>query len=116
MATKTITAWVNGQVQEIEVEVTASEEQITVEDRLLELEDKPIITEGNFLVGDGTEDMVEITPEGVLSHINGASVTTMTSAEYEAIESPNANTLYVLTDTDEPEPTQVQIVTWEDDD
>ena len=44
------------------------------------------------------------------------SILSMTTAEYEALEEPNANILYMLTDAVEPNPTQVQIVTWESDD
>ena len=120
MATKIITAWIDGAVQEIEVEDIVSQEQgLSVEDRLIELEDKPIITDGNFLVGNGTDEMEEITPEEVLSHINGANVFPITTAEYTALEeaeATNANTLYMITDVEEETPTQVQIITWEDDD
>lgn len=48
-----------------------------------------------------------------------ASVAAMTTAEYTALEeaeATNANTLYMLTDAEEEAPTQVQIITWEDDD
>lgn len=101
MATKTIKAWINGAIQEIEVEdITSPEQPLSYEDRLIELEDRPIITDGNLLVGNGTEDLDEMTPEEVLSHINGASVATMTTEEYEALtdDEINTNTLYVLTD------------------
>lgn len=116
MATKTIKAWVNGVVQNIEVEdITSPEIGPSVEERLEALEDKPIITDGNFLVGDGTAEPEEMTPEEALSHIRGASVTTMTTAEYEEIGSDNvnANTLYLLTDTEDY---PVQITTWGVDD
>lgn len=102
MATKKITAWIDGAVQEIEVEDIASPEQYpSYDDRLDELEDKPIITDGNFLIGNGTEEMEEITPVEVLEHINGVSVNPVTTAEFEALEEAgqlNANTLYPLTD------------------
>ena len=114
MATKIITAWIDGAIQEIEVEdIEVSEQPLSPEERLDILEDKPIITDGNFLVGNGTEDMEEITPKEVLSHINGASVATMTTAEYESMseEDFNTNTLYVLSDS---ETYPIQIVTWED--
>lgn len=104
MATKIIKAWINGEIQEIEVEDIVSPEQpLSYEDRLCELEDKPIITDGNLLVGNGTEELEEMTPEEVLSHINGASIATMTTEEYEAMgdSESNANTLYVLTDAEE---------------
>ena len=119
MATKIIKAWIDGTIQEIEVEdIAISDMPLSPEERLDILEDKPIITDGNFLVGNGTEDLEEMTPEEVLSHINGASVMTMTSDEYEALgdDEVNANTLYVLTDAEEETPTQVQIITWEADD
>lgn len=105
MATKKITAWIDGAVQEIEVEDIASPEQYpSYDDRLYILEDKPIITDGNFLVGNGTKEMEEITPVEVLEHINGVSVNPVTTAEFEALEEAgqlNANTLYPLTDADE---------------
>ena len=120
MATKIIKAWVDGAIQEIEVEDIISPEQSpSVEDRLTELEDKPIITDGNLLVGNGTTDLEEMTPDEVLSHINGASVATMTTAEYEAMsdDEVNTNTLYVLTDSEEEvSGSSTQIITWEDDD
>lgn len=104
MATKIIKAWIDGAIQEIEVEDTVSPEQpLSYDERLAELEDKPIITDGNLLVGNGTTELEELTPEEVLSHINGASVETMTTDEYEALEESNANTLYVLTDSQEEE-------------
>ena len=60
----------------------------------------------------------ELTPEEVLSHINGASVTTLTTDEYESLTSDqiNANTLYMLTDAEEEVIPQIQIITWESDD
>ena len=105
MATKIIKAWVNGQIQDIEVEdIVSPELPLSVEERVDKLEDKHevVITEGNFLVGNGTENLEEITPDEVLSHINGASVITMTTAEYEAMDESetNTNTLYMLTDAD----------------
>lgn len=105
MATKTIKAWVNGAVQNIEVEDMVSPETMpSVEERLEALEDKSVITDGNFLVGDGTTEPEEMTPEEALSHINGASVVTLTSAEYEALgNNANANFLYGVTDGDEIE-------------
>lgn len=105
MATKIIKAWIDGAIQEIEVEDIISPTQpLSVEDRLIELEDKPIITDGNLLVGNGTEELEEMTPDEVLSHINGVSVVTMTTAEYEAMDESetNANALYVLTDSETP--------------
>lgn len=110
MATKIIKAWIDGAIQEIEVEEMNSPEQpLSYEERLDVLEDKPIITDGNLLVGNGTQELEEMTPEEVLSHINGASVTTMTTEEYEALgdEESNANTLYVLTDSEEEEYTRI---------
>ena len=106
MATKIIKAWINGVVQEIEVEdIVSPELEPSVEDRVENLEEKHnvVITDGNLLVGNGTTELEELTPEQVLSHINGASVTTMTTAEYEAIteDEVNANTLYMLTDSEE---------------
>ena len=62
---------------------------------------KPTADNGNFLVGNGKGNLKEMTPEEVLSHINGASVMTLTTAEYEALEETNANTLYMLTDAEE---------------
>lgn len=119
MATKIIKAWIDGAIQEIEVEdITSPEQPLSYEERLDALEDKPVITDGNLLVGNGTEELEEMTPEEVLSHINGASVATLTSAEYEALsdDESNANILYVLTDTDDESITVAQIITWEDDD
>ena len=118
MATKLIKAWINGTIQNIEVEdITSPEQMLSPEERLDVLEDKheTVITDGNLLVGNGTTELEELTPEEVLSHINGASVMTMTTAEYEAMtdDESNANTLYMLTDSDE---SPVQIITWEDDD
>lgn len=45
-----------------------------------------------------------------------ANILPMTISEYEALEEPNANTLYMLTDAPEIMPAQVQVVTWEADD
>jgi hypothetical protein len=106
MATKIIKAWINGAIQEIEVEEMISPEQpLSVEERVDVLEDKHevVIADGNFLVGNGTEDLEEMTPEEVLSHINGASIMTLTTEEYEAIgdDEVNANVLYMLTDAEE---------------
>ena len=103
MATKIIKAWINGAVQEIEVEDIISPAQpLSVDERVEKLEDKHevVITDGNLLVGNGTTELEEMTPEEVLSHINGANVATMTTDEYDALtlDEINANTLYVLTD------------------
>lgn len=117
MATKIIKAWVNGAVQEIEVEdIIFDEQEPSVEDRLASLEeseiytderldaleDKPIVADGNFLVGDGTEDMREVTPDEVLARINGVSVREMTQAEFDALtdEDSDANTLYAISDAE----------------
>lgn len=117
MSAKIIKAWINGAIQEIEVEDVVSPAQpLSIEDRLVELEDKPVITDGNLLVGNGTTELEELTPDEVLSHINGANVTTLTTAEYEALEATNANTLYMITDAEEEQPVQVQIITWGADD
>lgn len=118
MATKTIKAWINGTIQYIEVEDIASPEQpISMEKRVDTLEDKHevVFTDGNLLVGNGTNELEEITPEEALSHINGASVMTMTTAEFEALDDAevNANTLYMLTDSEEY---STQIIIWEADD
>ena len=106
MATKIIKAWIDGAIQEIEVEdIISPELPLSVEERVDKLEDKHevIFTDGNFLVGNGTEDLEEITPDEVLEHINGASVATMTSEEFEALseDEVNANTLYMLTDSED---------------
>lgn len=109
MATKTIKAWIDGAVREIEVEDIVSPEQpLSVEERVDILEDKHevVFTDGNLLVGNGTEELEEMTPEEVLEHINGASIATMTTDEYNALEesdSINANTLYMLSDAEEEE-------------
>lgn len=118
MATKTIKAWINGSIQEIEVEeMTSPEQGLSVEDRLVELEDKPIITDGNLLVGNGTEELEEMTPDEVLSHINGASIATMTTEEYETMEATNANTLYIITDAEEETPNAAQVqANWDETD
>ena len=117
MATKTIKAWIDGAVQEIEVEDIAFDElepsvedrltsleesEISTDERLDALEDKPIVAEGNFLVGDGTEDMKEVTPDEVLARINGVSVKEMTQAEFDALtdEDSDANTLYAISDAE----------------
>lgn len=121
MSTKIIKAWINGAVQEIEVEdITSPAQPLSVEERVETLEDKHevVFTDGNLLVGNGTDELEEMTPEEVLSHINGASVMTLTTAEYEAItdDESNANTLYMLTDAEEEVVPQIQIITWEADD
>lgn len=62
------------------------------------------VTEGNFIVGNSEESMIEMTPDEVLSYINGASVMTLSTEEYETLETSgttNANTLYMLTDAEE---------------
>lgn len=76
------------------------------------------VAAGNFLVGNGFDKMIEKTPAEVLSLINGASVRSMTTAEYNALGANeiNANTLYMLTDGEEEASTQVQIITWGADD
>lgn len=106
MSTKIIKAWINGAIQEIEVEdIVLPDMEPSVEERVGVLEEKHevVITDGNLLVGNGTTELEEMTPDEVLSHINGASVVTMTTAEYEAMgeDESNANTLYVLTDSEE---------------
>lgn len=121
MSTKIIKAWINGAVQEIEVEdITSPAQPLSIDERVEKLEDKHevVVADGNFLIGNGTEKMEEITPDEVLSHINGASVTTLTTAAYESLTSDqiNANTLYMITDAEEESVSQVQIITWEDDD
>lgn len=117
MATKIIKAWINGAIQEIEVEeMTSPAQPLSVEERVDTLEDKHevVVTKGNLLVGNGTPELKEITPNEMLEHINGASVVTLTIAEYEALEEENANTLYMITDGEETAP--IQIITWGDDD
>lgn len=117
MATKIIKAWINGAVQEIEIEEMNSPAQpLSVEERVGTLEGKHevAVTKGNLLVGDGTPELKEITPDDMLEHINGASVMTLTTEEYEALEETNANTLYMITDGEENTP--IQIITWGDDD
>ena len=109
MATKIIKAWIDGAIQEIEVEdIISPEQETSLDERVEELEGKHnvVITDGNLLVGNGTTELEELTPEEVLSHINGASVATMTTEEYEAMgdDKANANTLYVLTDSEEEAP------------
>lgn len=122
MATKIIKAWVNGAIQNIEVEdITSPEQPLSYEDRIDTLEGKHevVIADGNFLIGDGTPELKEMTPEEVLEHINGASVVTLTTSEYEALENTeaiNTNNLYVLTDAEEEVIPQIQIITWGADD
>ena len=122
MATKIIKAWIDGAIQNIEVEDIISPEQpLSYEDRIGTLEDKHevIISDGNLLVGDGTPEPKEMTPEEMLEHINGASVVTLTTSEYEALENTeaiNTNNLYVLTDAEEEVIPQIQVITWEADD
>ena len=117
MATKIIKALVNGIVQNIEVEDLISPEILpSVEERVDILEDKHeiVISEGNLLVGDGTPEPKEMTPEEVLEHINGASVVILTSEEFDNLgDEFNANTIYLATDSNEY---PIQIVTWGDDD
>ena len=106
MATKIIKALIDGVIQDIEVEdIISGEQPLSYDERLDILEDKPIVGDGNFLVGNGTEELNEMTPEDVLSHINGASIMTLTTDEYETLgdSESNANTLYVLTDAEEEE-------------
>lgn len=76
------------------------------------------VTAGNFLVGNGSDKMTEKTPAEVLSLINGTSIRSMTTAEYNALgtDEINANTLYMLTDGEQETSTQVQIITWGADD
>lgn len=67
---------------------------------------KPTADDGNFLVGNGKGNLKEMTPAEVLSHINGASVSTLTTEEYDALveaEQTNANVLYMITDAEEEE-------------
>ena len=48
-----------------------------------------------------------------------ANIVTLTTAEYTALEQAgeiNANTLYMLTDSEEETIPQIQIITWEADD
>lgn len=66
------------------------------------------VTSGNFLVGNGSNKMTEKTPAEVLNLINGASVASMTSAEYDALETKSANTLYMLTDAEEDAQVEVE--------
>ena len=118
MATKIIKAWVNGAIQNIEVEDVVSPAQpLSYEDRIdtLEGKHKVVISEGSMLVGDGTPELKEMAPSEVLEHIGGAGVSIMTTAEYEAMseDDKNANILYGLSDGDEY---VAQIITWESDD
>lgn len=116
MATKIIKAWINGEVKNIEVEDIISPAQpLSVEERVDSLEDKHgVVADGNFLVGNGTTELEEMTPEEALEHINGASIVTTTKEEYETLEETNANTLYLLTDVEDDTP--IQMITWEADD
>ena len=122
MATKIIKAWINGAIQEIEVEdITSPAQPLSVDERVetLEGKHKVVITDGNLLVGNGTEELEEITPTEVLSHIGGANVATITQAEYEELEiseATNANTLYMITDAEEEVIPQIQFITWEEND
>ena len=123
MATKLIKAWINGAIQNIEVEdITSPSQPLSIDERVNVLENKHevVFTDGNLLVGNGTTELEEMTPEDVLSHINGASIMTLTTAEYEALDDyeSNANTLYLLTDSadDEIAGSSIQIITWESDD
>lgn len=116
MATKIIKALIDGVIQDIEVEdITSPEPMPSVEERVDKLEDKHevVFTDGNLLVGNGTEELEEMTPDEVLSHINGASVATMTTAEYEAMsdDEVNANAIYVLTDSEDDYYTKDEIDT-----
>lgn len=118
MATKIIKAWIDGSIQNIEVEDIVSPAQpLSYEDRIDTLEGKHeiAISKGSMLVGDGTPELKEMTPEEVLEHIGGAGVSIMTTAEYEAMNKDdiNTNVLYGLIDGDEY---VVQIITWEADD
>lgn len=102
MATKIIKALVDGVVKNIEVEDIISPELLpSVEERVEDLEESHKITDGNFLVGNGDNGLVEMTPEETLFHINGASVVMMTSAEIDALEDKNAATIYIPTDIEE---------------
>lgn len=122
MATKIIKALVDGVIQNIEVEdMTSPEQMLSYDERIDVLEDKHevVITDGNLLVGDGTPEPKEMTPEEMLEHINGASVVTLTTSEYEELENTeaiNTNNLYVLTDAEEEVIPQIQIITWGADD
>ena len=77
------------------------------------------VAANSLLVGNSSGNMVEKTPAEVLELINGASVKTMTTAEYNALEATGAtrtNTLYMLTDAEEESSTAIQFITWEADD
>lgn len=54
-------------------------------------------TLGGIKVGDG----LSITDDGVLSASGGGRYKTLTSTEYEALSTPDADTMYRLTDTNE---------------
>lgn len=61
----------------------------------------------------------DLTQEVQSSIDTKASVVTITTAEYEALEeaeATNANTLYMITDEEEPVIPTIQFITWEDDD
>ena len=106
MATKIIKALVNGVVQNIEVEDLISPEILpSVEERVDILEDKHevVISEGSMLVGDGTPELKEMAPVEVLRHINGASITMLSDAEYNTMEEKDANIFYLVNDGEEPE-------------
>lgn len=117
MATKIIKSFIDGVIQEIEVEDILSpaqnpsyeerlnsleDEDIVVGGRLNTLEDKhnTVISKGNFLVGDGTTELKEIEPSEVLTRINGANIALVTEEEFNALDndSVNANTIYLVND------------------
>lgn len=106
MATKIIKAWIDGAIQNIEVEeMTSPEQPLSVEERVDTLEGKHevAISKGSMLVGDGTPELKEITPSEVLEHINAMGFATTTEEEYDALykDDYNTNVLYMLTDGDD---------------